>query len=188
VVTNQLGIGRGYFDERAFADLTRWMCDRFTAESAQIARVYHCPYHPVHGVGAYRCDHPWRKPNPGMLLQAASDLGLDLKQSAIVGNHISDIEAGAAAGVGVRILLGSRPSRHPRRRAVRRRGCRPRRGARAVACPLCAELAPGLFVRELSEELLDRIEVRRIGRQIASSMPAARAIRLAGLSRDLVTT
>ena len=46
VVTNQSGIGRGYFDEKAHADLTRWMCDRFEAEGAAIARVYHCPYHP----------------------------------------------------------------------------------------------------------------------------------------------
>jgi D-glycero-D-manno-heptose 1,7-bisphosphate phosphatase len=108
VVTNQSGIGRGYFDERAYADLTRWMCDRFEAERTEIARVYHCPYHPLHGIGAYRCDHPWRKPNPGMILQAASDLGLDLTRSAIVGDHISDIEAGASAGIGVRILLGAR--------------------------------------------------------------------------------
>jgi D-glycero-D-manno-heptose 1,7-bisphosphate phosphatase len=48
VVTNQSGIGRGYFDEGAHADLTRWMCDRFEAEHAAIARVYHCPYHPEH--------------------------------------------------------------------------------------------------------------------------------------------
>ena len=47
VVTNQSGIGRGYFDESAYADLTRWMCDRFAAERAAIARVYHCPYHPM---------------------------------------------------------------------------------------------------------------------------------------------
>ena len=61
VVTNQSGIGRGYFDERAYADLTRWMCDRFEAEGTAIARVYHCPYHPQDGIGEYRCDHPWRE-------------------------------------------------------------------------------------------------------------------------------
>ena len=47
VVTNQSGIGRGYFDEFAHKDLTRWMCDRFEAEHTAIARVYHCPYHPL---------------------------------------------------------------------------------------------------------------------------------------------
>jgi D-glycero-D-manno-heptose 1,7-bisphosphate phosphatase len=111
VVTNQSGIGRGYFDESAHADLTRWMCDRFAAEGAAIARVYHCPYHPQHGIGEYRRDHPWRKPNPGMILQAASDLGLDLAHSAIIGDTSSDMAAGAAAGIGLRILVGSHASR-----------------------------------------------------------------------------
>ena len=43
VITNQSGIGRGYFDENTYADLTRWMCDRFEAERTAITRVYHCP-------------------------------------------------------------------------------------------------------------------------------------------------
>jgi D,D-heptose 1,7-bisphosphate phosphatase len=77
VVSNQSGIGRGYFDEKAHADLTRWMCNRFEAERAAIARVYRCPYHPLHGIGAYRREHPWRKPNPGMILQAIFDFRLD---------------------------------------------------------------------------------------------------------------
>jgi D-glycero-D-manno-heptose 1,7-bisphosphate phosphatase len=108
VVSNQSGIGRGYFDEKAYADLTRWMCERFEAERAPIARVYHCPYHPLHGIGEYRRDHPWRKPNPGMLLQAVADLALDPARCAILGDKMSDMEAGAAAGVGLRILIGSR--------------------------------------------------------------------------------
>jgi D-glycero-D-manno-heptose 1,7-bisphosphate phosphatase len=107
VVSNQSGIGRGYFDEWAYEDLTRWMCDRFEAEHTAIARVYHCPYHPLYGVGEYRRDHPWRKPNPGMILRAVSDLGLDPAQSAILGDKMSDIEAGAAAGIGLRILVAS---------------------------------------------------------------------------------
>jgi len=107
VVTNQSGIGRGYFDECAYEDLTRWMCERFEAEHTAIARVYHCPYHPLHGIGQYRRDHPWRKPNPGMILQAVSDLDLDPVQSAILGDKMSDIEAGAAAGIALRILVAS---------------------------------------------------------------------------------
>jgi D-glycero-D-manno-heptose 1,7-bisphosphate phosphatase len=107
VVTNQSGIGRGYFDECAYEDLTRWMCDRFEAEHTAIARVYYCPYHPLHGIGEYRRDHPWRKPNPGMILRAVSDLGLDPAQSVILGDKMSDIEAGAAAGIGLRILVAS---------------------------------------------------------------------------------
>jgi D-glycero-D-manno-heptose 1,7-bisphosphate phosphatase len=107
VVTNQSGIGRGYFDQNAYDELTRWMCGRFEAEGTSIAQVYHCPHHPLDGVGEYRCDHPWRKPNPGMLLQAISDLGLDPAHCAIVGDKISDMEAGAAAGIALRILIGT---------------------------------------------------------------------------------
>src|SRR5262244_3594277 len=95
VITNQSGIGRGYFDESAYEDLTRWMCDRFEAEHTAIARVYHCPYHPLHGIGDYRSNHPWRKPNPGMILQAVSDLSLDPAQSVI----------------GLRILVASRDAK-----------------------------------------------------------------------------
>jgi len=111
VVTNQSGIGRGCFDEQAYEDLTRWMCDRFAAEQATITRVYHCPYHPVHGIGPYRREHPWRKPKPGMILQAISDLGLDPGQCPILGDKISDMEAGVAAGLGLRILLDARADR-----------------------------------------------------------------------------
>jgi D-glycero-D-manno-heptose 1,7-bisphosphate phosphatase len=108
VITNQSGIGRGYFDEVAFQDLTRWMCSRFEPENAPIARVYYCPFHPEYGIGEYRLDHPWRKPKPGMILQAATDLGLDLAASAIIGDSLSDMQAGAAAGVGLRIRIGRR--------------------------------------------------------------------------------
>lgn len=110
VVTNQSGIGRGYFDEKAYAKLTHWMCDRFAEQGTTISRVYHCPYHPVDGIGEYRCDHAWRKPKPGMLLQALADLRLDPALCAIVGDQMSDIEAGATAGIGVRVLLGVRHS------------------------------------------------------------------------------
>jgi D-glycero-D-manno-heptose 1,7-bisphosphate phosphatase len=106
VVTNQSGIGRGYFSEDNYADLTRWMCDRFEAEGTTITRVYHCPYHPLDGIGNYRSDHPWRKPKPGMILQAVSDLRLDPTRCAIVGDKVSDMEAGAEAGIGLRVLIG----------------------------------------------------------------------------------
>jgi D-glycero-D-manno-heptose 1,7-bisphosphate phosphatase len=129
VVTNQSGIGRGYFDECTYEDLTRWMCDRFEAEHTAIARVYHCPYHPLHGIGEYRCDHPWRKPNPGMILQAVSDLGLDPAQSVVVGDKMSDIEAGAAARIGVRILVGSRDAKV---------------GEGALSCEVVADLGEAL--------------------------------------------
>jgi D-glycero-D-manno-heptose 1,7-bisphosphate phosphatase len=105
VTTNQSGIGRGYFDENKFARLTDWMRNRFASEGAPIARVYHCPFHPEHGIGRYKADHPWRKPGPGMFLQAAADFGLDLACCVALGDQMSDIEAAAAAGIGLRILV-----------------------------------------------------------------------------------
>jgi D-glycero-D-manno-heptose 1,7-bisphosphate phosphatase len=116
VVTNQSGIGRGLYDERAYEALTQWLCTRFTAAGSGIARVYHCPFHPEHGIGEYRREHSWRKPRPGMILQAAADLDLDLAASVLVGDRESDIAAAAAAGVGLRILLmppGSGPAAAP---------------------------------------------------------------------------
>jgi len=138
IVSNQSGIGRGYFDEKAYADLTRWMCDRFKAERAAIARVYHCPYHPVHGIGRYRCDHPWRKPNPGMILQAVADLALDPTRCVIVGNNVSDFEAGAAVGLGLRILLAGRPDNRREAAPSHEMVADLNESAGAVAVPLSA--------------------------------------------------
>lgn len=100
VVTNQAGIGRGIYTEADFLLLTEWMVGAFAARGVTIGRVYHCPYHPTAGVGEYRCESWDRKPNPGMLLRAADDLGLDLAQSALVGDKDTDIAAGRAAALG----------------------------------------------------------------------------------------
>lgn len=105
VVTNQSGIGRGYYTEEAFQALTAWMNAEFARHGARIARVYHCPYHPDAGVGEYRAESFDRKPNPGMILRAARDLGLDLAQCVLVGDRLSDMQAAEAAGVGCRILF-----------------------------------------------------------------------------------
>jgi D-glycero-D-manno-heptose 1,7-bisphosphate phosphatase len=105
VVTNQAGIGRGYYTEHDFRILTEWMLAEFRARGIGIAHVYHCPYHPTEGLGEYRRDSPDRKPNPGMILRAKADLDLDLSQSVLVGDKDSDIAAGHAAGVGYNIQL-----------------------------------------------------------------------------------
>ena len=107
VVTNQAGIARGYYTESDFLELTGWMLDRFAEQQVQIARVYYCPYHPVHGLGRYKYDSPDRKPNPGMLLRARTDFCLDLAESVLIGDKLLDMDAGKAAGVGTNILLRS---------------------------------------------------------------------------------
>lgn len=105
IVTNQAGIARGYYSEAEFNELTDWMMDRFADEHIAISRLYYCPCHPVFGVGDYKRDSPDRKPNPGMLLRAQSDLDLNLGSSILIGDKLSDIQAGSAAGLGTQILL-----------------------------------------------------------------------------------
>ena len=104
IATNQSGIGRGLYGEVDFAALMDWMSGQFAARGVTIAAVYHCPDHPTAGIGGYRRDNPWRKPGPGMMLQAAQDLSLDLECSWTVGDKPSDIEAGRAAGIGTLVL------------------------------------------------------------------------------------
>lgn len=99
VVTNQAGIGRGYYSEEAFHELTTWMGQRFADAGVEIAGTYFCPHHAEHGIGRYKraCDR--RKPNPGMLLDAARELDIDLGGSILIGDKESDIEAGRRAGL-----------------------------------------------------------------------------------------
>jgi len=98
VVTNQAGIARGYYSEDDFRTLTDWMKAEFAAAGAPLAAVYYCPYHPE-GLPPYNTHSPMRKPQPGMLLQAASDHALDLRRSLLIGDQESDIAAGRAAGL-----------------------------------------------------------------------------------------
>jgi D-glycero-D-manno-heptose 1,7-bisphosphate phosphatase len=100
VVTNQAGIGRGYFSEATFEAFTEWMREAFVSEGARIDRVYHCPHHPDAGVGSYLQACGCRKPQPGMLNQARRELDLNMTGSFIIGDKLSDLEAGARAGVG----------------------------------------------------------------------------------------
>lgn len=105
IVTNQAGIGRGYYSEGDFQRLTTWMLDRFAEQGIHFAGIEYCPDHPTHGIGSYRRENLRRKPGPGMLLDAAAKHGLDLARSVMIGDRASDMEAAFAAGVPRRILL-----------------------------------------------------------------------------------
>ncbi len=104
IVTNQAGIGRGFFSEAQFNTLMQWMRTQFAEAGAPLSAVYHCPCHPQHGLGAYRRESPDRKPAPGMLFRARDELKIDLAASVLVGDKPSDTEAGSRAGVGCRLL------------------------------------------------------------------------------------
>jgi len=108
VITNQGGVARGAYSE-ADVDAVHQRIAGVVEEQAQqqpvIDRFYYCPYHPDGAVEEYRRDHPWRKPHPGMLLQAARDMNLDLASSWLIGDQGRDVQAGRAAGCRT-ILIG----------------------------------------------------------------------------------
>lgn len=93
VVTNQAGIARGYYDETALHTLHEHLTQALAAQDARIDAIYYCPHHPDFS-GTCEC----RKPQPGMLLQAAAEHGIDLTRSWLVGDTGGDIGAGRAAG------------------------------------------------------------------------------------------
>lgn len=98
VVTNQSGVGRGLYDEAALQAVHDRMHDELLSFGITIEACYFCPHHPEHALGDYRIDCSCRKPLPGMLQQAALDLDIDLCRSYMVGDKLSDIEAGLNAG------------------------------------------------------------------------------------------
>lgn len=107
VITNQAGIGRGYYTEEQFHELTDWMCQQFSTAGAPISRVFFSPCHPTAGLGKYLKHDFSRKPHPGMILQAQKDLSIDLTRSVLIGDNSSDIQAGNTAGVGLNLLLAA---------------------------------------------------------------------------------
>ena len=107
VVTNQAGIARGYYTESDFLKLSDWMCNEFQKNGSTISKVYFAPTHPTEGLGKYKAPDYRRKPNPGMILEAACEFKLDLSDSILIGDKQTDIGAGLSAGVGCNILLGN---------------------------------------------------------------------------------
>jgi D-glycero-D-manno-heptose 1,7-bisphosphate phosphatase len=105
VVTNQAGIGRGYYTQADFFALSDWMQHRFTQEGAVLDAIYHCPHHPIHGLGPFKRVCTCRKPQPGMLLQAIDDLAICAQDSIMIGDKVSDLQAAQRAGVSHRFLL-----------------------------------------------------------------------------------
>lgn len=99
LVTNQAGIGRGYYGWPEFNRVQRAIMAALNAQGARLDAVYACAHHPEGRGGLAHPDHPARKPNPGMLFQAASDLAVDLAASWLVGDKSSDVEAAKRAGL-----------------------------------------------------------------------------------------
>jgi D-glycero-D-manno-heptose 1,7-bisphosphate phosphatase len=99
LVTNQAGIGRGYYGWAEFRAVQEAIQSAIEEEGAHFDAVYACPHH-RDGQGAFaHPDHPARKPNPGMLQRAAAALDIDMARSWLVGDRAGDIEAARRAGL-----------------------------------------------------------------------------------------
>lgn len=98
VTSNQAGIAHGYYQEEDAILFHQAMKENLAKEGAYIDAIYYCPHHPEAKIERYRLDCNCRKPKPGMLTRAAKELNIDLKQSYVIGDKLSDIEAGKRAG------------------------------------------------------------------------------------------
>ncbi len=108
VVTNQSGIGRGYYTEEQFWVFMEVIQRYFQKYGVAFTKVYFSPYHPESQMPKYLLGEEFRKPNPGMILQAQKEFGINLKHSILIGDKTSDIQAGLKAGVGRNILFGGK--------------------------------------------------------------------------------
>lgn len=107
IVTNQAGIAKGYFNEKDYFILTNWYLNDLKLSEVEVLDVFYCPHHSDGVHELYSTDCNCRKPKPGLLAKAISKYDIDLKHSIMVGDKVSDVEAGLAAGVNSVYLVES---------------------------------------------------------------------------------
>jgi D-glycero-D-manno-heptose 1,7-bisphosphate phosphatase len=100
IVTNQSGIGRGYYNEDDFHVVNNWMLEKFSKKDINILDVFFCPHGP-------ESDCNCRKPKPGMFNQANNKYGIDMKNSWMIGDKEADVQAAKTAGIQNTILVKS---------------------------------------------------------------------------------
>ncbi len=107
VVTNQSGIGRGYYTEEDLVALNNQMTEKLKEFGVEILECFYCPHHPEKGIGKYKVDCNCRKPNPGMLLEGIKKYDVDIENSFMIGDKKGDLEAGKKAGLkSILVLTG----------------------------------------------------------------------------------
>lgn len=94
LLTNQAGIAHGYFDEDRVSAIHRYLIDLLAKAGVYFRGVLYCPHHPRAEVAAYRVDCFCRKPKPGLLLHAAYFDPIELSRSFVIGDKLTDLEAG----------------------------------------------------------------------------------------------
>ena len=105
VVSNQPGIAKGKFTLKILEAIDKKMKEKLARCGARLDRIYYCLDHPETVKEEYRKNCPCRKPNPGLLLKAAEELKIDLVSSYMIGDGLTDVQAGKRAGCKT-ILLG----------------------------------------------------------------------------------
>ena len=107
VITNQSGIARGYYSEKDFRVISDFMQDEFSKRDIKIDKVYHCPCHENYPNLSLKSDEvcKCRKPNPYMLFKAQDEFDISLRESILIGDKNSDIEAGKTAGLKLNYLF-----------------------------------------------------------------------------------
>lgn len=105
VITNQSGIGRGYFSLQEYEELNTWLFDKFLQEGCGLDMILAATENPDEE-SQREGQKSWRKPSPIMIFEAARSLNLDLNQSLLIGDKATDIEAGRAAGIPNLYLIG----------------------------------------------------------------------------------
>lgn len=106
VVTNQAGVARGFYSEADVQALHRWMANELRQRGAWIDDWRYCPYHPEGEVERYKVVHPWRKPEPGMILDLLEHWPVDVEQSLLIGDKASDCEAARRCGIDALLFEG----------------------------------------------------------------------------------
>ena len=99
VITNQSGIGRGYYSVSQFIKLTNEINNKLIQYGAHIDQTYFCPHHPLYGIGEMKKNCNFRKPNTGMIDKAILEWKLDKKKCFLIGDKKTDIEAGERSGI-----------------------------------------------------------------------------------------
>ncbi len=107
VITNQACLGRGLLDEQGLEKIHEHMQKLLAEQGVTLDGIYFCPDHPEATVEKYRRQSNRRKPEPGMLLEAAEQLDIDLSKSWMIGDNPNDAQAGKRAGC--RTILLRRP-------------------------------------------------------------------------------
>ena len=105
VVSNQSGLARGYFPDELLTAVHKKMRAELAEEGGHVDGLYFCPHHPEAKRAEFRVACDCRKPKPGLVLQAAAEMNLDLSRSFMVGDRWSDLKCGVQAGVTPLLVL-----------------------------------------------------------------------------------